>query len=82
MRRTVTTSEPRRAGDEPQLLTIPQAARRLNASRGYVYALLKRGELPHIELPSSGSGRRAGAIRIDPADLEAAIAARRKGGAA
>ena len=65
---------------ERSLLTIPEAARRLNVSRGYVYALLKRGELVHVELPSSGGRRSAGAIRIDPTDLENAITAMRKGG--
>jgi excisionase family DNA binding protein len=61
------------------LLTIKLAADRLGVSRGYVYALIKRGELAHVELPSAG-GRRAGRLMIDSKDLESTIAAWKTGG--
>lgn len=72
MPRTTRTNSTQPDSDRP-LMTIPEVARRLKASRGYVYALLKRGDLRAHELPSSG-GRRAGVIRIDPRDLESAMA--------
>lgn len=62
------------------LMSLREVAAQLGASRGYVYALVKRGELPVIELPSAGD-RRAGRLMVDPADLDAAIARWRRVGA-
>ncbi len=53
---------PLNAQTEYQLLTVHQAARRLNVSRSAVYALIERGVLPAIRL-----GR---AIRFRPEDVD------------
>ncbi len=53
---------PLNAQTEYQLLTVNQAARRLNISRSAVYALIDRGDLPAIRL-----GR---VIRFRPEDVE------------
>ena len=47
------------------LITVKEAARRLNVSRGLVYALVRTGKLRHER---HGTGR--GTIRIDEADLD------------
>ena len=52
------------------LLTVKQAAQRLNVCPATVYDLCARRKLRHVRI--GGSGR--GTIRIDEADLEAFIA--------
>ena len=63
------------AESTPRYLTLAEAATRLRSSKGYVYGLVVRRELPAIELPSSGNRRRRGRILIAAADLETFIAA-------
>jgi excisionase family DNA binding protein len=50
--------------DEPEFLTVKQAARHLNVSLGCVYRLCSTGKLPHYKF---GDGQ--GAVRIRRADL-------------
>ncbi len=52
------------------LLTPVQAAERLGVSRMTIYRYVKEGMLPCVRLGST-------ALRIDPADLDAFISARR-----
>ena len=52
-----------------QLLTVQDVVERTRLSKQYVYALIDRGELP--------AHRFGAAVRVDVADLEAFIAARR-----
>lgn len=47
------------------LITVKEAAGRLNVSRGLVYALVRTGKLRHER---HGTGR--GTIRIDESDLD------------
>ena len=49
------------------LLSVRTAAEALGLSRATVYALIDRGELPHVRLSRNG-------IRIRPADLAAYVA--------
>jgi excisionase family DNA binding protein len=49
---------------------VKQVAARLGICAATVYTLTERGELPHVRISN--------AIRFEPADLEAFIAARRK----
>jgi excisionase family DNA binding protein len=51
-----------------ELLTVPEAARRLRLGVSTVYLLVARGELPVV--------RFGAAVRIPAAELERAIAAR------
>lgn len=51
------------------LLTIDQAAERLNVTRGGIYSLLYRGELPSVKL--------GGRIRRIPADAVEALIERK-----
>lgn len=52
------------AADEPESLTVKQAARHLNVSPSCVYRLCSIGKLPHYKF---GDGQ--GAVRIRRADL-------------
>ena len=52
-------------GEQPELLTVKQAAARLNVSTDTVYQLCEAGKLKHQRV---GNGR--GTIRILPADLQ------------
>jgi excisionase family DNA binding protein len=56
-----------------ELLTVPEAARRLSLGRATAYLLVQRGELPVVRI-----GR---AVRIPARALEAWIIARTTGGA-
>jgi excisionase family DNA binding protein len=56
-------------GGYADLLSARQVAARLGVCTRTVYALTERGKLPHIRISN--------AIRIDPQDLDAFIAARR-----
>lgn len=51
----------------PDLLTVEEAAERLRLSRGFLYQLIRRGEIPTVKI---GKAR-----RIRPADLERFITA-------
>ena len=55
-----------------ELLTVPEAARRLSLGRATTYQLVRRGELPSVRV-----GR---AVRVPARALEAWIAARTMGG--
>lgn len=55
-----------------ELLTVPEAARRLSLGRATTYQLVRRGELPSVRV-----GR---AVRVPARALEAWIAARTTGG--
>jgi excisionase family DNA binding protein len=57
-----------------ELLTVPEAARRLSLGRATAYLLAQRGELPVVRI-----GR---AVRIPARALEAWIIARTTGGGA
>lgn len=57
-----------------ELLTVPEAARRLSLGRATTYQLVRRGELPSVRV-----GR---AVRVPARALEAWIAARTVGGQA
>jgi excisionase family DNA binding protein len=50
--------------DEPEFLTVKQAARHLNISPGCIYRLCSTGKLPHYKF---GDGQ--GAVRIARGDL-------------
>jgi excisionase family DNA binding protein len=54
------------------LLTVREIQNRLRVSRACVYALIESGRLPAIRI---GVGR--GTIRVDEADLDAFVTARR-----
>ncbi len=56
-------------GGAGRLLTVREVAERLAVSTATVYALVERGELPHVRVSN--------AIRVAPADLAAFIEARR-----
>ena len=57
-----------------RLLTDEEAAAYTSTSKSYVRALLDRGVLRRVELPSaSGTGGRARLLRIDVRDLDAWI---------
>jgi excisionase family DNA binding protein len=58
-------------GGRDHLLSVKQVAARLGVSTPIVYRLANCGELPHVRISN--------AIRVAPADLEAFVAARRKG---
>lgn len=51
-------------GEQPELLTVRQAAERLNVSADCVYQMVEAGKLPHRRV---GKGR--GVIRIAVSDL-------------
>ncbi len=51
-----------------KLLTVREVAERLGVCRATVYAMVERGELPHVRIAS--------AIRFHPADLAAYLARR------
>jgi excisionase family DNA binding protein len=57
----------------PELLTVPEAARRLSLGRATTYQLVRRGELPSVRV-----GR---AVRVPARALDAWIAAHTTGGA-
>jgi excisionase family DNA binding protein len=59
-------------GDTDRLLTVREVAARLAVCSATVYALCKRGELPHARIAS--------AIRIHPVDLETFVAEERQRG--
>lgn len=52
------------------LMTASEVAERLNVSKTYVYALLKSGEIPTIQI-----GR---TVRVLPQDLDAFVQANRQ----
>ena len=56
----------------PQLLSIPEVARRLSCSRGHVYGLIAAGHLATVNI---GAGTRS-KTRIREADVEAFIESR------
>jgi excisionase family DNA binding protein len=58
------------------LLTVKQVAERLNCCESQVYALLGAGRIAYVQI---GLGRQGGK-RIDERDLEAFIAAAKRGG--
>lgn len=58
-------------GVVPRLLRAEEVARQLGLSRQHVYAMAASGELPSIKL--------RGAVRFDPADVEAFIREHRRG---
>ncbi len=64
----------------PRLITFRELAKLLGTSYSLLYALAKRGEIPYIELPSSG-GKRAGRLMFDLRDLDGLIARWKKGAA-
>jgi excisionase family DNA binding protein len=53
-----------------RLLTVRQVAERLGVCTATVYTLCATGELPHLRVLN--------AIRVEPVDIEAFIAARRR----
>jgi excisionase family DNA binding protein len=65
---TGTDPEPERAN---RMLKVTEAADRLSCSKGYVYLLMRRGELEYIEYPAASEGARLSGRRIP----ESAIAA-------
>jgi hypothetical protein len=65
----------------PRLITFRELAKTLGTSYSLLYALAKRGEIPYIELPSSGA-KRAGRLMFDVRDLDELIARWKKGVAA
>jgi len=58
-------------GGRGHLLAVREVAARLGVCTATVYALVERGELPHVRVSN--------AVRVVPADLEAFVAAGRKG---
>jgi excisionase family DNA binding protein len=64
----------------PRLITFHELAKVLGISYSAAYALAKRGEIPYVELPSSG-GKRAGRLMFDVRELDSLIARWRKGAA-
>ena len=60
----------------PRLVSLRAAAERLGLAHSTVYGLALRGELAHVEIPSSG-GRRRGRIMFTPEDLESFVARNR-----
>lgn len=59
------------AHDDASLLTVKQVAVRLGCSQANVYALLDSGELPFVSIGT------AKGYRVDPADLQEFIDARK-----
>ncbi len=59
-------------GGAEDLLTVREVAARLAVSTATVYALAKRGEMPHVRVSN--------AIRVAPEDLEAYVAAQKQRG--
>ena len=53
-----------------KLLTVREVAERLRVCRATVYAMVERGELPHIRVGVT--------VRVSPTDLAAFIARHRK----
>ena len=56
------------------LLTAKQVADRLNVRPSTVYALCRRGEIPHIRVTQ---GSRRALIRFDPEEIEEFLRGRR-----
>jgi excisionase family DNA binding protein len=58
-----------RSGDRvalpERLLTVREVAARLGVCRATVYAMVERGELPHVRI--------SGAVRVHPTDLMAFV---------
>lgn len=50
----------------PPLLKVPEVAGVLNCSKAYIYQLIKRKEIPSVQIGS--------AVRVRPEDLERYIA--------
>ncbi|MCI0458329.1 MAG: helix-turn-helix domain-containing protein [Gemmataceae bacterium] len=59
------------------MLSVKEAAKRWGVSAALIYGWVESGELPHYRLGASG---RRGTIRIAEADMEAFLAARKRGG--
>jgi excisionase family DNA binding protein len=59
-------------GGWQNLLTVPEIAARIALSNATVYRMLERGEIPCVSIGRS--------LRVPPADLEAFIVSRRRGG--
>jgi excisionase family DNA binding protein len=58
-------------GPPARLLTDDEAATYIGASRSYVRALIERGVLRRVELPTTdGSAGRARLLRLDVRDLD------------
>lgn len=60
------------AQDTERLLTIPEVAERLGTSPAYVYARIREGALPFVDLATNTRAK----WRVRPADLAAFIDAR------
>jgi excisionase family DNA binding protein len=64
--------------EDASLLTVPQAAAKLNVSRSTAWRLVYSGELPARRIGS----QRGSPIRIDPAELAAFVESHPADGAA
>jgi len=59
------------------MLTVKEIAERVAICESIVYGWIASGELPHFRL---GSHARRGAIRVEEADLQAFLAAKKQEG--